>query len=41
MAVSIDQPNPEIAVVNTSKPPALTLRARFIGQGYKQVNFAD
>lgn len=37
MTVSIDQPNPEIALVNTSEPPASTLRARFVGQGYKQV----
>ncbi|XP_027113577.1 uncharacterized protein LOC113761807 isoform X1 [Coffea eugenioides] len=37
MAVSIDHTNSEIAVVNTSKPPAATWRARFVGQGYKQV----
>ena len=39
MAVSIDHENSEIAVVNTSKPPAATWRARFVGQGYKQVIF--
>lgn len=37
MTMSVDQQNTEIALVNTSKPPASTLRARFIGQGYKQV----
>ncbi|KAI5647651.1 hypothetical protein M9H77_33656 [Catharanthus roseus] len=37
MAVNIEQANPEIAIVNTSKPPSPTIRARFVGQGYKQV----
>lgn len=37
MAVTVDQQNTEIALVNTSEPPASTVRARFIGQGYKQV----
>lgn len=39
--VDIDQPVADIAVVNgttTLTPAAATLRARFIGQGYKQVN---
>ncbi|KAL3537213.1 hypothetical protein ACH5RR_000579 [Cinchona calisaya] len=37
MSVTIHPSNSEIAAVKASKPPAATLRARFIGQGYKQV----
>lgn len=37
MALTVDQQNTDIALVNTSKPPASSPRARFIGQGYKQV----
>ncbi|GFQ02294.1 hypothetical protein PHJA_002373400 [Phtheirospermum japonicum] len=37
VTVRIKQPVREMTAVDTSTPPSVTLRARFVGQGYKQV----
>lgn len=38
MEASVDQPTSEVAAVsNTNPETASTFRARFVGQGYKQV----
>ncbi|KAL3622375.1 hypothetical protein CASFOL_033786 [Castilleja foliolosa] len=34
---AVEKPVGEITAVDTSTPPSATLRARFVGQGYKQV----
>lgn len=37
IVAGVGQSNPEVALVNPSKPPSTPWRARFVGQGYKQV----
>lgn len=36
--IETEQPVGEMSVVKTSAPASATLQARFVGQGYKQVN---